>query len=150
VPDLAITSTISRTELALPALSLNDHTTYTLIGIGPGAVTWKRQYASSVFVHGDVLVNAVKGHGNLPMMVRVKGTTQAAVDTNLAALLRALDQFSYQLSITIAGVTWTWNCDLADYSVDDGGEFSKFYKLAKQTIVTAQIPRNPIPVAGSV
>ena len=148
--DIAVACFITRTELALADLNLNDGSNYKVIGIGPGSLEWNRQYAGSPYVHGEVLVNAVKAQGNLPMSIRCKGTTQSAREANVAALCRALEQFVYNITLTIEGVTYTWQCDPADYSLDEKGEISKFHRLAKQTVVTAQVPRHPIPIAGSV
>lgn len=150
---IAVAGSITRQEVEggpLADLNINDVSNYKIITVGPGTLEWQRQYASSIYVHGDYLVNAVKAQGTLPLAVRVKGTTQSQIDSNLAALCRALEQFTYQLTITLEGVTWTWQCDPADYGVDEKGEFSKFHRLAKQTVVTAQIPRHPVPIAGSV
>ena len=151
---LAVACTITRQEVPggpLADLNLEDNTNYKLIGVGPGAIEWDRQYATSRFVHGEYLTNAVKRQGTLPLSVRVKGGTQAIVNTNLAALLRALEQFTYSISVTIEGISYKWNCDPADYNVDENnGEFSKFHRLAKQTIVTAQVPRHPTPAIGSI
>lgn len=148
--NISVSCSITRTELALADLNLSDSSNYKLIGIGPGTLEWNRQYASSPYVHGEVLVNAVKSQGNLPLSVRCLGSTQSSREANVAALCRALEQFIYNLTVTVEGVTYTWQCDPADYSLDDKGEISKFHRLAKQTVVTAQVPRHPIPIAGSV
>lgn len=151
MPDLTITASLTRVELSLAVLNINDQTNYKIIKVGPGSVEWDRQYAGSPFIHGETLVNAVMKQGKLPLSVRCKGSTSGVVDTNRAALCRALEQFTYTLSLTVDGVSWSWKCDPADYSVDEtDGAFNGFFTRAKQSVVTADIPRDPIPLSGSL
>ena len=149
--ELVTAASVTRTELALADLDLNDKTTYGVMAAGPGAKSWRRQTAESPFMHGRALVGAVLDTEVAPLRIRVKGSTDSVLNTNLNALLRAFEQFTYDLTLTIEGVTYTWRCEPADYTIGDrGGEINTFVRLANQEWVSFEIPRNPIPVAGVI
>lgn len=149
--DLATSGSVTRTELALAALSLQQAGAYEILpGTGPGALSWRREVARSPMVHGEVLVGAVKDIQIAPLAIRVIGTTASQMWARVGELTAAFEQFSYSLSLVIGGVTFTWLCQCADWSSGDGGEFQKFHLMSHQTEVRFQIPRHPVPTAGSV
>ena len=151
MPDLTIAAAITRVELGLAELNINDQTNYKIVKVGPGEVEWERQYSGNPFTHGQTLVSAVMRQGTLPLSVRCKGATNVVVENNRDALCRALEQFTYNLNITIDGVSFSWKCDPANYSVDEtDGAINPFFVRAKQSVVTADIPRDPISIVGSV
>lgn len=148
--DLSFTGYVTRTELALGNLTLND-STYRVIrqaGWGPGDIEWDRQTVESPFIHGDFLVNAKKTQVTAPLGIRVTGSSRTDCQNKLATLLRAFEQFSYFISFTLEGVTWTWLCQPADYSVGDGGALQPFHLMSNKQEVRFSIPRYPTPYSG--
>lgn len=148
---LTLACEISRTELALANLALEDEANgYEIVSLGPGALSWRRETVRSPYVHGETLVTAVKDLSIAPMTVRVKASSAATLDTRLDALLDAFAQFEYSIGVTIDGVSKIWTCQPADLSVGDGGEFNKYQLMAKMYEVTLSIPRHPVPTSGSM
>lgn len=150
MPNLTITGTITRTELALADLAFQDAGVYQVVSAGPGALGWRREVATSPYVHGETLVSAVKDVGRAPLVVRALGTSASQLDTRIAALVRAFEQFSYSITLTIDGVVKTWTCEPADYAPGDSGTLDKFGLMAKMQEIHFDIPRHPVPVAGSM
>lgn len=149
MPDLTLSLTITRTELALSALELSDPGNgYEVISVGPGSTSWRREVAKSPWVHGEALVSAVKDVGIAPLSVRVMGTSAAQKETRLGVLLAAFSQFLYTMTVTINGVGYAWACEPADWSVGEDGEFNKFFEMAHRSEVKLSIPRNPVPTDG--
>lgn len=149
LPDLVVDGSVTRQLVPggpLAALDLQDGTNYEFISVSPGDKSWRRESATSPFTHGRTLIGATLDVELAEVMIRVKGTSMSHLDSNLAALLRAFEQFAYALTIVIDGVTWTWQCEPADYTL----QLSKFHMMARIHEVTFTVPRNPIPTAGSV
>lgn len=148
--DLSIACSVTRTELSEADLSLEDPGKYSIIRdtLGPGAISWRRQTVTSAYVHGAVLVGAVKDTAVAPLGIRVIGSSDSSLMSRMSTLLAAFEQFTYNLSVTLNGQTWTWKCEPADYSVGDSGVFQDFHLRALQQEVRFSIPRHPIPVAG--
>lgn len=147
--NLDITGHVTRPELALPDLSLNTDR-YKIIaeGLGPGVVVWDRKYATSPFVHGRYLTNAKKQQGTNILAVRVTGSDKNVVQTHLETLTNAFEQFEYELTTIVEGVTYTYACEPADYTIGNGGAWQRFHLMAYKQEVVFEIPRMPVPVAG--
>lgn len=148
--ELAISASITRSELLLAPLSLEVPGQYQIMRstLGPGAISWRRQTASSPFVHGQVLVNAVKDVATSTLGVRVIGGSASSLWSRIDTLLRAFEQFSFDLTVALDGQTFTWRCQAADYSVGESGVFQDFHLRSLQQEVQFSIPRHPTPVAG--
>jgi hypothetical protein len=147
--DLTVTGYVTRTELSLSNLTINDDT-YKIIRDmwGPGVVQYDRQKVSSPYVNGDFLTNRKKAQVEMPLGIRVTGTSKIDCWNKVGTLLRAFEQFSYELSLTIDGTTFTYTCEAADYSVGDGGMFQTFHMKAYKQEVRLLIPRRPTPTEG--
>lgn len=149
--DLTITGSVTRTELALADLALNDDTYKIIRGSwGPGEVVWRRQAVSSPYVDGSFLVNATRDQVTTPLGIRVTGSSRTDCMNKVGTLCRAFEQFSYELTITVDGTDFTYTCDPADYSWGEGGALQTFHIKAYKQEVNFMIPRSPIPVAGPV
>lgn len=148
--DLVIAASVTRTELGLADLSLENPGSYRVVSAGPGSVSWRRRVAASPYCHGEALVSAVKEEVTQALVVRVYGSTAADLNTKTAALLRAFDQFDYRLSLTIDGVTSTWACQPANYSPMGRGELEPNLLRARMQAYALEIPRNPIPLIGAM
>lgn len=146
---LTLSVHVSRAELALSNLELSDPVNgYNVISVGPGSTSWRRETAKSPWVHGEVLINAVKDVGIVPLGVRVFASSAATKETRLGALLAAFSQFEYVMTITINGVAYAWSCQPADWSIGENGSFDKFYEMVHQTEVSLSVPRVPVPSVG--
>lgn len=148
--DLTLDASVTRTELSLSALDLVQDGIYDLVdGTGPGSSSWRREAATSPYMHGDAQVSAVLDVMRAPLVMRVYGSTHSQLDSRIADLLNAFSQFEYTLTLVIGGVTHQWLCNQADYAVGDGGAIDKFPMMVRQQIVHFEIPRQPIPLAGA-
>lgn len=147
--DLTLDVQVNRTELALAELDIQDPANgYSVVKLGPGATSWRRDTVKSPWVHGETLIHAVKDVQIAPLTVRVSGSSAAQKETRLGILLDAFSQFTYSIGVAINGVAYVWYCQPADWSTGEGGELSKFHEMAHITEVEFSIPRNPVPFVG--
>lgn len=146
MPDISLAVTLSRTLLSLPALNLNDYTNYYFAGQNtPGAVSWVRNQVSSPYVDDDFTVSRRRGKVMESLLVEVLGSTQTALRDNLAALVNAVVQDTFILTVSFAGVSYAWACESADYQVIWSGP----RMVARQVQMALTIPRSPVPSAGA-
>lgn len=147
--DMILAVDISRG--ATPNLDLQDPANgYSIVSLGPGATSWRRETVKSPWVHGETLVGAVMDAQVAPLTVRVFAATAATKATRLDAMLDAFSQFEYALAVVINGVVYNWICQPADWSIGDSGEFSKYHEMAHISEVALSIPRNPVPSVGII
>lgn len=112
-------------------------------GIGPGAVSWRRDTVTSPYVGGDVLVHAVKDVQVIPVNLRVVGTTAEDLHTKIQTLTDAVSQFSYTVTAVIDNVEYEWTCQPADWSVGSSGAWMDMHLRSLTQPVTLSIPRQP-------
>lgn len=129
-------------------IQLEDPGTYRVVAIGAGAITWRRRTAESPWVHGSVLLGAVKENPTVTLSILVEGDDQEDLMEKTSLLLRGFEQFSYRLRFAVENEAWEWVCQPADYQ-PDGGEFTSSHMREFVQIYTFSIPRDPIPVAGA-
>jgi hypothetical protein len=146
--DLVVSCSLTRTSLTLPALQLQAPGAYRVVSAGPGSRTWRRNRVAGLYTDGAVLVTAVKDMSVAPLVVRCEATSAAQLDVNVAALLRAVEQLSYSLTLVIDGVSRTWACEPADYAPVEE-EYDKLRLMQFQQVYRLQIPRQPVPSAGT-
>lgn len=123
-PTLDIELTITRTELSLADLVIGPANGYSIIkeGVGPGQQSWRKLTTSSPWIGGTQLIHAVKESPQMPVNIRVTGTSHANLWSRMATLTNAFSQFEYDLIFEIEGVTFTWEkCQPADYSIGQSG-----------------------------
>lgn len=145
--DLTVNAAISRTELSLADLDIDDGVNYILgNGVQAGAVSWRKETVTSPFYEGRFVVHEVKDAADLKFLVYVIGETYPAVNTKVATLLQAVtEQYSYELKLNVQGQQHTWVCERADYEV----------AFATTTVNALKIPvqittmRHPAPTAGA-
>ena len=144
---LGMSVTVTRTQLGLSPLAINDHISYyvadTFMG---GQVSWTRNQVTSPFVDGAVTVNRTRSMVTEQVVIEVLGGTQALIQANAATLISAFLQDSFLLTITVATTTYQYLCEASDFQVTWTGP--RFF--AKQAQVTFSMPRQPIPVIGGV
>lgn len=153
--DLTIVASVTRQTVPggpLAALSLENPGAYRVVALAPGGIVWRRHTAESKWVHGRTLISAIKDAAQLGLVLRVYGSTQAALEVNTATLLAAFEQWSYDLAVSVDGVAHSWRCEPADYGPaggeDDG--WDRFSLMAFQQAYRFTIPRAPVPLAGSM
>jgi hypothetical protein len=138
-------ATITRTELGLPVLNINDHINYQLADqILGGTQSWNKQMVKSPYVDGEVMVNRSRGQVQEQFQVQVRGGSQSEMQQNIATLIEAFSQFAYQLTIEMEDATYTYQCDTADYTVD----WTNVRMMAKQALVKFQFTRSPKLING--
>lgn len=142
---------ITRTLLSLSPLVLEDPTNgYSVFKLGPGDASWRNETVESAYAHGHTLVSAVKDIQRAPLGVRVRGSSASQLDSRLDTLLDAFSQFVYYVGVITDGVTKVWQCDPADWTIGEAGEFNKYHMMAKIYEVSLIIPRQPVPTSGSI
>lgn len=143
--DLTVSAAVTRTDLGLSNLNINDHDKYilstTILG---GSVAWQKNQVSSPYVDGDITITRRRPTVIEPFEVYVYGTSGATLMTNTQALIDAFSQDSFSLSVTINGATRQYACETADYSL----EYSHTKFASHMCTVRFQLPRNPIPTVG--
>lgn len=119
---------------------------YTLTGLSEGARSWRRADAASRFVDGSALVAATLDMSLANAVWLVRGSTAAQMQTRTDALRDALEQFTFQLEVTVDGVVEVWDCWCADTALGDGGQLESELQTTKTRRMTASIPRQPRPL----
>lgn len=142
---LTFTANVTRTDLGLANLNINDYTKYiTTTQIMGGQVTWQRNSVSSPYVDGDVTISRRRPSVNDVFAINVIGTTHAIVKTNLQTLVQAFLQDKFNIIITVDGATYQYECETSDYSVE--WNHAKFHE--KMITVTFNVMRKPIAISG--
>lgn len=143
-PILTITCAISRTELALAQLDLEDPGNYQVTKFSDGGRHWERQLVTSRYTHGARKVGrAVLAHGQVQVGIRCYGTTRAALEARVADMVNAFSQGYYTFGINIDGELWQYACWEADIEVANG-DYDKFALAAHQQEYRLTMPRDPI------
>lgn len=141
------TFTIDRTSLSLDPLELTEDNGYILDrdNFGLAGQSWDKGYVSAPDYDGDRLVRARKTNSTWQVQVRVTGSDAADAKAKKDALLAAVSQINYTVTIGIDGVGEVWTADPADWQI--GGELmlDTVERYIWQVVLT--IPVYPIPVA---
>lgn len=149
IADLAVTAFVTRSNLNPPLadLDLNDGANFVLAkSVRVGAVAWRREAATSPFVHGRIPVHETQDAAESSIEVYVLGGTHAALHTNLSTLLDAFTkQYTYELRLNVEGQSYHWNCERADYEVG----FATETLNARLLPVSLSFYRHPTPVTGA-
>lgn len=129
-------------------LNINDGTNYILVpqNLNPATVTYRRAQVTSPFVEGRFTVNRVLDAVEGEIEIDVIGSSQSALQTNIAALIAAFTADEYVLSITIDGATYSWDCEAADYAMLWVHE--RMHALRVPMRFAFQ--RSPVPASGPI
>jgi hypothetical protein len=143
--DITLVVKVTRASLALADLDINDHINYSAgIPLLGGEMAWRRNTTTSAYMDGEVEVNAARPDIKETVTVEVRGANYAAIQTNIAALIAAFSQASYQLYISVNGSVHTWNCKRADWAYD----YQSGRVAANAHKWTFTVPRSPVAAAG--
>lgn len=110
---------LDRTSLSLSALLISTTLTDTY-WLPETGVEWpkfgrrKSLGDPSPYLSGRPLLARVSDMGSLPLTVYVRATTSSALDTAKTALQTAVDQWTYDLTLTVDGVAATYTAECAD------------------------------------
>jgi hypothetical protein len=111
--------TITRAALSLPDLVVGDHPGDGSLYVtedGVGSVGWdfRRTYApESGWQSGKSLLAAAREASTLPLTVYAHATTSANLATAKATLEAAAAQWAYAVTVTVDGVSETYNAEPA-------------------------------------
>ena len=144
--DITLVGLITRTALSLADLDLNDHVNF-ILGVpflgGQGRYT--RNSQGGTYMDGEVTVNRRLPNIVENIVVEVRGGTWGEVETNVATLVAAFKQDSYQLKLTVNGTQHNYQCEAADWSYD----LSTGRVASNMPKFIFEVPRRPIPLVGS-
>ena len=140
-------ATVTRSDLGLGSLNINDNADYKVGNEIMGAmVTYDRKIVSSPYVNGDVTVHRRRGNVSEKFSVYVMAATQTELQTNTKTLIDAFSQNKFNLAVTLDSVQYTYQCEASDYQV----EWSNAHMFSLMVKVTFNLIRNPIPLVGGV
>lgn len=111
--------TFTRAALSLPDLTIADNPFAASLWVpedGVGAVGWdfRRTYApDSGWQGGKGLLAAVREASTLPLTIYATAATSAALATVKDSLEAAAAQWSYTVTVTVDGVSESYNCEPA-------------------------------------
>jgi hypothetical protein len=141
----SITCTLTRVNLGLADLNINDHLNF---GIGApilGATTsWRRQTVQSPYVESQWTVSAVRDLVQDQFAVNVFGADQVALQNNIKTLVAAISQSYYNLSLSLDAAVTTYACQASDYTID----WSKERLFARNVLVKIMLRRSPVAING--
>lgn len=147
--DLALSVAVTRTQLGLSELNLNDHVNYYVAQqqFMGGTMTWTKNQITSPYVDGATTVNRTRGQVTEPVTIEVLGTSDTVLQTNMATLINAFSQDSYDLLIAIGAANYQYQCEAADVQQ---ARWTVSGLLFKQQQIVFQVPRQPVPILGGV
>lgn len=139
--ELLVTATITRDELSLADLQLNDGDTYKIAGhnLDIGRVTRRREVAKSVFTHGGIEFASVLDMTTLSIGFDVFGSSLSQVRTNMNALIDAFSQKNYTVGLSIEGASFSYACNAADYE----SSLTTQRMAARRGLIVFECPRQP-------
>lgn len=122
---------------------------YELVSISEGGRIWRRSTAASRFVDGAALVAATMDMTTGVITWLVHGSSDGQLRGRINALRDALGTFTFRVEVTLGTVVEVWDCWCADTAIGDAGQWEKFRAAAHMQVLTATIPRQPVPLSTS-
>jgi hypothetical protein len=146
--DLNVVAKVSRGQLGLGDLDINDHSSYVLAGgmTFGGAVQWNRKQLEVPWVDGQVTVERHRTNVTEPLSVYVAGSSIAELDTRLGTLISAFHQDRFTFQLVVGGANHAWDCEAADIQQV---LYDNVHVYNRYVTVTFAVPRKPIPLAGA-
>lgn len=139
---------ITRDELSLAVLDLNDGTSREIAGqagVQPGSKTWRRETASSPHVPGSLVVHSVRDRDRMAVQIVHKASTFAAVWTLVEETEAAFDQATFVVAETIGAQ----QIDYAGSEADASHVWSGLWMEVPAMLVLFEFPHRLITVDGS-
>lgn len=138
--------TITRTELGLSSLNLNDPTNGLFVSDDwrPGGVVWERYEAStSPFAHGTTIVAQRKINQDEIFTIYINALSSATYNARLSEIKEALSQFRYDITINWDGKSVSYGAVGAGDIVYEGDRVDPVLHRAGWHAFTITIPRRP-------
>lgn len=110
------------------------------------AHSWRRQDISSPYVEGTYTNQAVRENVTEAVAIYVYGDTVFELKTRMDLILAALGQLNYQVKARSGNLLETWDCAIADYTIEMGQEMLN----STMCVIRANIPRRPTVVLEEV
>ena len=113
-------ASFDRTALSLPALTITETPGVGSFWFPEDGNEWPRfsrrkEYAPNVrYLGGRTLLARVSDVGTLPLNVYAQASTGSALDALKAALQATVDQWTYDLTLTVDGVSATYTAECVD------------------------------------
>lgn len=146
MPDASISLVISRDQLGLDDLELNDHvmsyiSSQNFLG---AAVQYQRNQIQSPFIDGQITTFRSLQSVQDNLTLEVLGGSHKTMINNLNTIVAAFLQDTYNLRIKFGVTSIQYACEAADYTVD----YTSERWIQPQALVTFSFPRQPTPVSG--
>lgn len=110
---------------------------------------FRRTLVNGPFSHGSVMtMPAVMDNADVAFTVlihRMTGT-HAAIQSDIAALVNAVSEYTWELHLVLDGVEWAWKCWIAD--VDINLNRKAIHAKSPEVVITTQ--RSPVALAGPI
>ena len=122
-------------------VELNDKKAYRVAegSFEDESVTHRRAEASSPFLEGTYVTNALRENVQVPLNVYVMGQTAYEMRSRLARLKELLEQPQFQVEYTVDDARTIWNCYASDYSTSTPRAFLH----SKMALLKANLLRDP-------
>ena len=148
MPELDVVAFVTRDELELDPLDINDGVNFILgKGVQTGKLTWRKDTVTSPYVHGRFPVREVMDAVEMTLVVYALGSSHAVLTENIGVLIAPFtEQNEYELRIDVESQAYHWRCERADYEV----AFATETLNALLVPVQFTIYRSPIAVAGVI
>lgn len=147
---VALTGSVTRTELGLAPLSLDVDGTYSIVSFSEGGVTWRRTTVAGKYQRGRRLIQAQQDSVTDVLLIRVYGGSWIEVNNRVKVLRDAFSQFTYRLTVTINGLERTSECEPADMDVVGEDSRRKGLLFENMREIQFSIPRDPQLIAGAI
>ena len=127
-------------------IELNDRVSYRIEAgsFAQQATSKKRQEATSPFLEGTYIVNALRENVTEQLNVYVYGSSPSDFQSKLQVLKDAFDLNEFVVTRTLGDSVHTWNCYSSDYSLTTQREFMH----AKMGLLSVQLLRRPQEVVS--
>ena len=128
--------------------NLDDHDRY-YVGsdsFQSATMTWRRQTVQGPYVAGRYVTHAVPDTVTENLTIRVMGESQLQLQKNLADLIDTFSQISYNIVWSVDLMSYTWHCEMADYSI----AYTNAELFARNVPVKFNVPRLPMIEMGSL
>ena len=135
-------ATIDRTGMSLPPLQIGPEplpVAYEDPFVWDGDL-WDRQVSSSPWVHGGVLVAAVRQVSAVRVSAFVQGADAAQIRVRFEEVRDAVSQFRYTLTLSVDAATYVYTAQPADISLG----FTRSHVLSFGAPLTLDFPVSPI------
>lgn len=143
---MTLSVVLTRTLLGLGDLEINDHTNYYVAELGDLSVTWRRLTTSSPYVDGEVTTQRSRQNTTRQIVVEVLGADWGDAQANARALMDALGQDEFEMTITQNTEVTTFLCEASDFTWRQ----TKERWHANRGQVAFSLLAKPVPIAGLI